>query len=223
MNRWNETKIKKALRVYLVMGSVNLQSGKDPVDVLREAVAGGITLFQFREKGPGALEGEACLALARRLRDVCRENGIPFIVNDDVDLAVAIEADGVHVGQSDADASRVRARIGEGRMLGVSVHSVEEARLAVQAGADYLGVGPIYPTRSKADAHAVLGIEGIRELRAAGLAVPMVGIGGITADLAAPVLAAGADGVAVISAIAGAPDARAAASAFADAASWLRG
>lgn len=215
MHHREEVDVKKALRVYLVMGSVNLQPGKDPVEVLREAITGGATLFQFREKGPGALAGEAYLDLARRLREVCRACKIPFIVNDDVDLALAVEADGVHVGQDDADASRVRARIGEGQILGVSVHSVEEARLAVQAGADYLGVGPIYLTRSKADAQAVLGIEGIRELRAAGLAVPIVGIGGITADLAAPVLAAGADGVAVISAIAGALDPKAAAASFA--------
>ena len=92
----------------------------------------------------------------------CSQHGIPFIVNDDVELAVAVEADGMHVGQDDADAALVRARIGAGRMLGVSAHSVAEARRAVQAGADYLGVGPMYPTRSKADAHAVLGPAGWR-------------------------------------------------------------
>ncbi|OWA36522.1 thiamine phosphate synthase [Saccharibacillus sp. O16] len=214
MDGWSEEQVRQALQVYLVMGSINLQAGKNPVDVLRQAIGGGVTLFQFREKGAGSLIGEARLALAAELREVCRAQGVPFIVDDDVDLALAIEADGVHVGQQDADASRVRARIGTGRMLGVSAHTVEEARLAVQAGADYLGVGPIYPTRSKADAHAVLGIEGIRELRTAGIAVPMVAIGGITTDLAASVLAAGADGIAVISAIAGAPDAQAAAKQF---------
>ncbi|QOS76958.1 thiamine phosphate synthase [Paenibacillus sp. JNUCC31] len=205
--------VRHAMQVYLVMGSVN--TTRDPVEVLRQAIAGGITLFQFREKGTGALIGEARITLAMRLRELCSQHGIPFIVNDDVELAVAVEADGVHVGQDDTDAALVRARIGEGRMLGVSAHAVEEARRAVQAGADYLGVGPMYPTRSKADAHAVLGPAGVAELRAAGIAVPVVGIGGITPDTTAAVMAAGADGVAVISAIAGAADVRAAAAQFA--------
>lgn len=202
-------RVRRAMRLYLVMGSVN--ATHDPVEVLRQAIAGGITLFQFREKGTGALTGTARIALAERLREVCGQHSIPFIVNDDLELAVALQADGVHVGQDDADAALVRARIGPGRMLGVSAHSVTEARRAVQAGADYLGVGPMYPTRSKADAHAVLGPAGIAELRAAGIAVPLVGIGGIAADTAADVMAAGADGVAVISAVAGAADVRAAA------------
>lgn len=202
-------RVRRAMRLYLVMGSVN--ATHDPVEVLRQAIAGGITLFQFREKGTGALTGTARIALAERLREVCGQHSIPFIVNDDVELAVALQADGVHVGQDDADAALVRARIGPGRMLGVSAHSVTEARRAVQAGADYLGVGPMYPTRSKADAHAVLGPAGIAELRAAGITVPLVGIGGIAADTAAAVMAAGADGVAVISAVAGATDVRTAA------------
>ncbi|MEN1989593.1 thiamine phosphate synthase [Paenibacillus hubeiensis] len=209
MERLDMERVRRAMRLYLVMGSVN--ATHDPVEVLRQAIAGGITLFQFREKGTGALTGTARIALAERLREVCGQHSIPFIVNDDVELAVALQADGVHVGQDDADAALVRARIGPGRMLGVSAHSVTEARRAVQAGADYLGVGPMYPTRSKADAHAVLGPAGIAELRAAGIAVPLVGIGGIAADTAAAVMAAGADGVAVISAVAGAADVRAAA------------
>ena len=220
MRRWDAEAVRQAMQVYLVMGSVN--TTLDPVDVLRQAIAGGITLFQFREKGTGALAGEARITLAMRLREVCSQHGIPFIVNDDVELAVAVEADGMHVGQDDADAALVRARIGAGRMLGVSAHSVAEARRAVQAGADYLGVGPMYPTRSKADAHAVLGPAGVAELRAAGIAVPVVGIGGITPDTTAAVMAAGADGVAVISAIAGAADVRTAAAQFAAAVRGLQ-
>ncbi|MCW3795719.1 thiamine phosphate synthase [Paenibacillus sp. LS1] len=213
MRPWDAEAVRRAMKMYLVMGGVN--TTQDPVEVLRQAIAGGITLFQFREKGTGALVGEARITLAMQLRQVCSQHGVPFIVNDDVELAVAVEADGVHVGQEDADAALVRARIGDGRMLGVSAHSVEEARRAVQAGADYLGVGPMYPTRSKADAHAVLGPAGVTELRAAGIAVPIVGIGGITPDATGAVMAAGADGVAVISAIAGAADVRAAAAHFA--------
>lgn len=217
---WDAEAVQRAMQVYLVMGSVN--TTQDPVEVLRQAIAGGITLFQFREKGTGALIGEARMTLAMRLREVCSQHGVPFIVNDDVELAVAVEADGVHVGQDDADAALVRARIGDGRMLGVSAHAVDEARRAVQAGADYLGVGPMYPTRSKADAHAVLGPAGVEELRAAGIAVPIVGIGGITPDTTAAVMAAGADGVAVISAIAGAADVCAAAAQFAAAVRGMR-
>ncbi|WP_339239699.1 thiamine phosphate synthase [Paenibacillus sp. FSL R5-0517] len=220
MRPWDAEAVQRAMQVYLVMGSVN--TTQDPVEVLRQAIAGGITLFQFREKGTGALIGEARMTLAMRLREVCSQHEVPFIVNDDVELAVAVEADGVHVGQDDADAALVRARIGAGRMLGVSAHAVDEARRAVQAGADYLGVGPMYPTRSKADAHAVLGPAGVAELRAAGIAVPIVGIGGITPDTTAAVMAAGADGVAVISAIAGAADVCAAAAQFAAAVRGMR-
>ncbi|WP_342571905.1 thiamine phosphate synthase [Paenibacillus sp. FSL R5-0749] len=220
MRPWDAEAVQRAMQVYLVMGSVN--TTQDPVEVLRQAIAGGITLFQFREKGTGALIGEARMTLAMRLREVCSQHEVPFIVNDDVELAVAVEADGVHVGQDDADAALVRARIGAGRMLGVSAHAVGEARRAVQAGADYLGVGPMYPTRSKADAHAVLGPAGVAELRAAGIAVPIVGIGGITPDTTAAVMAAGADGVAVISAIAGAADVCTAAAQFAAAVRGMR-
>lgn len=220
MRPWDAEAVQRTMQVYLVMGSVN--TTQDPVEVLRQAIAGGITLFQFREKGTGALIGEARMTLAMRLREVCSQHEVPFIVNDDVELAVAVEADGVHVGQDDADAALVRARIGAGRMLGVSAHAVGEARRAVQAGADYLGVGPMYPTRSKADAHAVLGPAGVAELRAAGIAVPIVGIGGITPDTTAAVMAAGADGVAVISAIAGAADVCAAAAQFAAAVRGMR-
>lgn len=212
MRPWDAEAVQRAMQVYLVMGSVN--TTQDPVEVLRQAIAGGITLFQFREKGTGALVGEARITLAMRLREVCSQHEVPFIVNDDVELAVAVEAGGVHVGQEDADAALVRARIGDGRMLGVSAHSVDEARRAVQAGADYLGVGPMYPALQSGCPRCA-GPRRVAELRAAGIAVPIVGIGGITPDTTAAVMAAGADGVAVISAIAGAADVRAAAAQFA--------
>ncbi|MEF2967694.1 thiamine phosphate synthase [Paenibacillus sp. M1] len=194
--------MREYLRMYLVIGSVNCLA--DPVRVVEEALAGGATLVQFREKGPGALAGEDRLALALRLQAACRRAGVPFIVNDDVDLALEIGADGVHIGQDDEDAGAVRSRIGN-RLLGVSAHTAGEARLAVSRGADYLGIGPIYPTASKADAHAVQGPAILRELRRSGIALPLVGIGGITAERAGEVVAAGADGVAVISAVTGVP------------------
>ncbi|AWB43537.1 thiamine phosphate synthase [Paenibacillus sp. CAA11] len=197
--RWSASQVRELLRMYLVVGSQNCRS--HPLEVVEEALAGGATLVQFREKGPGALRGAPLKELARELQAACRRAGVPFIVNDDVELALSIDADGVHVGQDDEDAGRVRVRIGEGRILGVSAHSVEDARRAAAGGADYLGIGPIYPTGSKDDARAVQGPSILRELRASGIELPLVGIGGITASRVEEVIHAGADGIAVISAI----------------------
>lgn len=195
--------MRKYLRLYLVIGSVNCLAA-DPLHVVREALAGGVTMVQFREKGAGALTGDARIQLALQLQKLCREAGVPFIINDDVELALQIEADGVHIGQEDAEAGWVRSRIGQ-RILGVSAHRIEEAELAVQQGADYLGLGPIYLTSSKADAHVVHGLGIISELRGSGIQLPLVGIGGITLERAGEVMSAGADGIAVISAVAGLP------------------
>ncbi|MFM9278082.1 thiamine phosphate synthase [Paenibacillus jiagnxiensis] len=196
------------------MGSVNC-AGRNPVTVLRKAIAGGVTMFQFREKGPGALTGQAAYELARELQAVCREAGVPFIVNDDVDMAAALGADGIHVGQEDAPAAMLRSRLGHSTIVGVSAHTVEEAERAISDGADYLGVGPMYPTQSKSDARPVQGPHLIQGLRSHGIAIPLVGIGGIIPEKASPVLAAGADGVSVISAISQANEPGRAAAAFA--------
>ncbi len=128
------------------MGSVDCT--KDPLAVLDEAIEGGITMFQFREKGKGALTGVEKYRLAEKLFERCLAHNIPFIVNDDVDLALALQADGVHVGQEDEAAERVRDRIGD-RYLGVSVHNLNEVKQALSARADYVGLGPIFPTVSK--------------------------------------------------------------------------
>lgn len=191
--------IKKALKVYFIMGSTNCHG--DPVNVLEEAIRGGITLFQFREKGHGALSGTQKKELATELQQICRQANIPFIVNDDIDLAVEIDADGVHIGQEDEAASTVRKRLGADKWVGVSAHTIEEAERAIKDGADYLGLGPIYPTSSKDDAESVKGTAIIRKFREHGFSIPLVGIGGITAANAADVVNAGADGVSVISAI----------------------
>ncbi|WP_445614120.1 thiamine phosphate synthase [Geobacillus sp. YF-1] len=212
MARIAREEMKKRLAVYFIMGSQN--SERPAVDVLKEALDGGVTLFQFREKGAGALQGAEKEALARQLQRLCRAHGVPLIVNDDVELAIAIDADGVHVGQDDEDARRVREKIGD-KILGVSAHNVEEARAAIEAGADYIGVGPIYPTRSKEDANEAQGLEILRSLREQGIAIPIVAIGGITVDNAQAVIEAGADGVSVISAIASASEPKAAAAALA--------
>lgn len=180
------------------MGSINCT--QDPKQVLLEAIKGGITMFQFREKGTSALTGREKTNLARDLQEVCRKHGIPFIVNDDIELAVALNADGVHIGQDDADAKLVREKIGD-KILGVSAHTLAEVKKAMADGADYIGAGPIYPTLTKLDAEPVKGTALIEEVRNSGILVPIVGIGGIQADNAHEVIKAGADGVSVITAI----------------------
>lgn len=190
--------MKQKLSLYFVMGSVDCT--KDPLAVLDEAIEGGITMFQFREKGKGALAGVEKYRLAEKLFERCLAHDIPFIVNDDVDLALALQADGVHVGQEDEAAERVRDRIGD-RYLGVSVHNLNEVKQALSARADYVGLGPIFPTVSKKDAKQACGLAMIKHIRAHEKHVPLVAIGGITQQTAKQVIEAGADGIAVISAI----------------------
>jgi thiamine-phosphate pyrophosphorylase len=173
---------------------------KEPAELLKEAIAGGITLFQFREKGDGALIGSEKFALAKELQGICKEHDIPFIVNDDIDFAIEIGADGVHIGQEDSPVKIVREQIGD-MILGVSVHSTEEAMLAIKEGADYFGIGPVFPTKTKADAKPSRGTTLIEALRKDGWEIPIVGIGGISIENARSVVEAGADGISVITAI----------------------
>lgn len=198
MARIETEKMSKLLQVYFIMGSNNCK--RDPLQVMKEALDGGITLFQFREKGEGALTGEERVRFAKQLQSLCKEYDVPFIVNDDVELAIELDADGVHVGQDDEGITSVREKMGD-KIVGVSAHTIEEARFAIANGTDYLGVGPIFPTSTKKDTKAVQGTKGLRHFREAGITVPIVGIGGITVENAASVIEAGADGVSVISAI----------------------
>lgn len=201
--RLSSHSVRRLLRLYFIMGSPNCAAA--PESVLEAALRGGATLFQFREKGAGALTGAAKLELARKLQAICRRHGVPFIVNDDLDLALQTGADGMHIGQDDLPAAEVRRLLGPDKLVGVSAHNPDEACRAIRDGADYLGIGPVYPTSSKDDARAVQGTSFISSLRAEGCDIPVVGIGGITLEKVAPVIRAGADGVSVISAIAGAP------------------
>jgi thiamine-phosphate pyrophosphorylase len=192
-------KMKAYLKLYFIMGSQNCL--KDPRKTLLEAIKGGITLFQFREKGTGALTGQAKVDLARELQLICKEHHIPFIVNDDLDLALELKADGVHIGQEDAPAGLVREQIGPDRILGVSAHTLEEAAHAIEQGADYLGIGPIYPTTTKEDAKPAKGMVLVQALRNLDIKFPIVGIGGIKPTNAEQVVKEGADGVSIITAI----------------------
>jgi thiamine-phosphate pyrophosphorylase len=199
MNFRNSDSLRQAMKVYFIMGSPNCKD--NPARVLQEAIEGGITLFQFREKGFGALKGDTKVELAKELQQICREHQIPFIVNDDIDLAIALNADGVHIGQEDDPVEEVRKKIGHEKIIGVSVHSYDEAMTALEGGADYFGIGPVFPTKTKEDAKPSNGTKLIEELRNRGVSIPIVGIGGITVENAGSVIQAGADGVSVITAI----------------------
>ncbi|PER18359.1 thiamine phosphate synthase [Bacillus cereus] len=198
MARIEIDKMSKLLQVYFIMGSNNCT--RDSLAVLKESLDGGVTLFQFREKGEGSLIGEDRVRFAKELQTLCKEYSVPFIVNDDVELAIELDADGVHVGQDDEGITSVREKMGD-KIIGVSAHTIEEARFAIENGADYLGVGPIFPTSTKKDTKAVQGTKGLAYFREQGITVPIVGIGGITIENTAAVIEAGADGVSVISAI----------------------
>jgi thiamine-phosphate pyrophosphorylase len=191
-------KVRDLLKVYFIMGSPNCKT--DPVRVLEEAIMGGITLFQFREKGEGALTGDEKFQLALKLQKICKQHNIPFIVNDDVELAIDLDADGVHIGQEDESPDLVRSKIGN-KIIGVSTHTLTEVKNAIAQGADYIGIGPVFPTSTKKDAKDVQGTTLIQEVRENGINIPIVGIGGITPKNAPAVMESGADGVSVITAI----------------------
>ena len=165
------------------------------------ALKGGVTCVQLREK---ELDGEAFLQEALEIAALCRQYRVPLFINDNVEVAIRCGADGVHVGQDDLDAALVRQKVGDGMMIGVSVHSVEEALEAVRKGADCLGVGTMFPTSTKADASPV-GLETLGDICAA-VEVPVVAIGGIGPDNLHRLAGTGVDGVALVSAIFGAPD-----------------
>lgn len=198
--------VPEQLKVYFICGTQDVGHSEDTLlETVQAACRGGVTCFQYREKGDNTLIGIDKLATAQKLKNICAAYNVLYIINDDVALAVAVGADGVHVGQEDMNLESVRNYMGH-KVVGISIHSQEELKQTDIVHADYAGIGPVYPTGSKADAQALCGPERIGELQRAGLSLPIVGIGGITLDNAKEVLHEGACGVAVISAIAGADD-----------------
>jgi thiamine-phosphate pyrophosphorylase len=195
--------------LYLVTDA-GLSRGRPNAEVAEAAIRGGVTVVQYREKSAST---RRMLEEARELRQICRAAGVPFIVNDRVDIALAVDADGVHVGQDDMPASLARRLIGKARILGVSAGNVEEARRAAADGADYIGASPVFATATKPDAPPAMGVEGLRKMAGA-VSIPVVAIGGMNVENAASILAAGAAGLAVVSAIVGADDVEAAAKAI---------
>ena len=191
-------------RLYVILDRAAAR-GRDLLTILDATLAGGCRLVQLREK---EWPSGRLLPMAERLRDRCRAAGATFVVNDRLDLALALGADGVHLGQDDLPPAAARPLLRPGMILGLSTHSLEQARAAQAAGAGYVAVGSMFPTGTKPDFQLV-GPELIGKLRGE-ISVPLIGIGGITHDNVAQVIHAGADGVAVISAVCAAPDPEAA-------------
>jgi thiamine-phosphate pyrophosphorylase len=204
--------------LYLVTDAA-LSRGRSHRHVVEAAIRGGVTLVQYRDK---AASTRTMIEEAAELCGICRAAGVPFIVNDRVDVALAVNADGVHVGQDDMPARLARELIGKGKILGVSAGNLEEARRALSDGADYIGASPIFSTPTKPDAPSPMGLEGLRSI-AASLSIPVVAIGGINEGNAESMLRCGAAGVAVVSAIVSAEDVEGAARSLCAALALSRG
>lgn len=183
--------------------------GRDPVEVLRAALSGGVGLVQYRDKLHD--KGDQ-LPVAEALLGLCRQAGVPLLINDHVDLALAVGADGVHVGQRDLPIDVARRLLPADAVVGCSTNNADEARAAAAQGASYIAVGRIFPTGSKSNTRPA-SLETIRQVRAA-VSVPVVAIGGITAENVGQVIEAGADAAAVIAAVCAAPDVETAARAI---------
>ena len=205
MKRNRKEKLAEQLLLYAVTDRHWL-GDRTLCDVVRESLDGGVSFLQLREKD---LDEEHFYEEAVKLQAVAREYGVPFVVNDNVDIAVRMDADGVHVGQSDMEAGNVRALIGPDKILGVSAMTVEQAVQAERRGADYLGVGAVFPTGSKDDAEDV-SFETLKAICEA-VSIPVIAIGGITKENVQELAGSGICGIAVISAIYARKDIRAAA------------
>lgn len=179
-----------------------LSEGRSTLDIVKQAVKGGVDAVQLREKN---MEAREVLELGYRLKEFLQKHRIPLIVNDRVDIAMVLDAEGVHLGQSDLPIGAARKLLGPDKIIGISVSKIEEALEAVEKGADYLGVGPIFPTGSKKDAEKPVGLKGLQEIRER-VNIHLTAIGGINRENAAKVIKSGADSIAVISAVSRAKD-----------------
>lgn len=186
---------KDSLLLYAVTDRSWLR-GETLYNQVEKALRGGATMIQLREK---EMSEDAFLAEAREIKQLCGRYGVPFLINDNVAIAAAVDADGVHVGQSDMEAGDVRRRLGSGKIIGVSAQNVEQAMLAEQRGADYLGVGAVFHTGTKPDASDV-SYETLTAICKA-VSIPVVAIGGITADNVKELTGSGICGAAVVSAL----------------------
>lgn len=187
-----------------------LAGGRSLADIVGAAIQGGVTMVQLREKDATTRE---FLEEARAIKSLLAPHGVPLVINDRVDIALAVDAEGIHVGQTDMPIEQVRA-LAPGRIVGLSITNATQMARGDTRLCDYLGVGPLYLQQTKPNASTPLGVDGFAKLRAM-TDKPVMAIGGLKAGNSAPVLAAGADGLAIVSGIVAAPDPRAAAAEFA--------
>ncbi len=184
------------LSLYLVTNSP-LSLGRPLMEVVEQAVAGGVTMVQLREKDASTRE---FFNLAMQLKGLLKPHNIPLIINDRLDIALACDADGLHIGQSDMPYDVARRLLGKDKIIGLSVESVQDAIDANNLDVDYIGISPVFGTQTKTDTAMALGIDGVREITRI-CKHPAVGIGGLNATNAAEIIRAGADGISVVSAI----------------------
>lgn len=186
--------------LYLVTDR-QLSLGRPTTAIVAAAIRGGVSCVQLREKEMSTRE---FVAEAKTLKELLSPAGIPLIINDRVDIALAVAAEGVHLGQSDMHIRDARRLLGKTTIIGISAESLEDAQEAAEEGADYIGISPVYATATKSDIATPLGLDGVAEIRHH-VSLPLVGIGGINQENCAEVIGAGADGIAVVSAIVSAP------------------
>ena len=187
--------------LYLVTDSDRC-GGRSLLDLLRAAVDGGVTCVQVREKTAST---RAYIERLSAVQPLLRERGVPLFVNDRIDVALAVEADGIHLGQTDMPLAMAKRIVGDRLLIGISCESVQDAVKAERDGADYVSVSPVFSTPTKTDTAPPLGLDGVRAIRAT-VRLPVVAIGGLNPGNASAVVGAGADGICVVSAILGAPD-----------------
>ncbi|MBW2318326.1 MAG: thiamine phosphate synthase [Deltaproteobacteria bacterium] len=187
--------------LYLVTDR-GLSRGRTTIQIVEAALCGGVTCIQLREKTCSTRE---FITQALSIKDHLKRHNVPLIINDRVDIAQAVNADGVHLGQSDMPIEMAKTILKDSMIIGISAESLEDAVQAEKNGADYIGVSPIYATPTKTDAASPLGLEGLREIRKS-VKIPLVGIGGLNRGNAGEVINNGGDGVAVVSAIVAADD-----------------
>jgi len=193
----DEEGIMKRIGKLHILTDIVLQNRFSHMELAKLAIRGGADTIQFRQKEGSTRE---MIQVAGDVREVCAESGVTFIVNDRVDVAIASEADGVHLGQDDFPIPLARELLGKGRIIGGSAATMEEARKCLSEGADYVGFGPVYPTSSKDDAGPVSGVSILKGVVEA-IPLPIIAIGGVMAANTAEVMQAGAHGIAVISAV----------------------
>ncbi|GEN57473.1 thiamine-phosphate synthase 1 [Halolactibacillus alkaliphilus] len=187
------------LKLYFIFGQAYQEKAALPI--IEEALRSGITMFQLREKGPYALSGSKLIDFGKKVRGLCAAYGVPFVVNDDIELAIKLKADGVHIGQEDMHIGEAREILPPEMFIGVSATNVTEANRALKDGADYIGVGPIFQTSTKEDAKKPIGFTGLKDIKASIGDMPVVAIGGLAIPDAPILKEIEVDGVAVISQI----------------------